>query len=220
LARVPQKRAQRGSQRWIQLLVNEHPLVLDTAIGAADITWLSPLAKDKFAEYSDADSLTRLGVAPTRRSLESFWPVGGPQWDALGRAASGEVILVDANAHIPELLSPPSQTAEDSVGSIRQSLAETANALGAIPGTDWSARFRQYTNRLAHGHFLHNLNRVPTRLVFLYLIGDEDVHGPRDRAVWDAALAVLYEALGIRGKRLRFKTDVFIDIRGPSPIVV
>jgi hypothetical protein len=220
VARVPQKRAQRGSQRWIQLLVNEHPLVLNTAIGATGITWLSPLPKDKYAEYRDEDVLQRLGVTASRRPLESFWPQGGPLWDALGRASSGEVVLVDANAHIAELLAPPSQVPEESLAMVRQSLAETASALGAVPGTDWSARFPQYTNRLAHAHFLHNVNRIPTRLVFLYLIGVEDVHGPRDRAEWDAALTILYEALGIRGKRLRFKTDVFIDIRGPSPIVV
>jgi len=220
LARVPQKRAQRGSQRWIQLLVNEHPLVLSTAIGASGVTWLSPLPKDRYAEYRDEDVLTRLEVATPRRSLQSFWPQGGPQWDALGRSASGEVILVDANAHIPELLAPPSQVPEESQALVRQSLAETAAALGAVPGMDWAARFPQYTNRLAHAHFLHNLNRIPTRLIFLYLVGVEEVHGPRDRAEWDAALTMLYEALGIRGKRLRFKTDVFIDIRGPSPIVV
>lgn len=219
MSRVPQKRALKGSQRWIQTLVNEHPQVLNAAIGITDITWLSPLANDKYAEYRDATFLERLDIGSLRPALESFWPAGGPQWDALGRAQSGEVVLVEAKAHIPELLSPATQATDDSLTLIRRSLSETASALGATPGMDWALRFYQYTNRLAHGHFLHNIHGVRTRLVFLYIVGDGDVNGPEHRSEWEAALIVLYEALGLRGKRLRFKVDSFVDIRGPSPIV-
>jgi hypothetical protein len=219
LSRVPQKKTLKGSQRWIQALVNEHPQVLNASVGITDITWLSPLASDKYAEYRDAAFLERLDLGSLRPALESFWPAGGPQWDALGRAQTGEVILLEAKAHVPEMLSPPSQAVDESLTLIRKSLLETSIALGTAPGLDWSIRFYQYTNRLAHAHFLQNLNGIRTRLVFLYIIGDEEVNGPQNRAEWEAALAVLNEALGLRGKRLRFKVDAFIDIRGPSPIV-
>jgi hypothetical protein len=192
---------------------------LNSAIGITDITWLSPLANDKYAEYRDAAFLERLDIGSLRPALESFWPSGGPQWDALGRAQTGEVVLVEAKAHIPELLSPATQATDDSLTLIKRSLSEAASALGASPGLDWALRFYQYTSRLAHAHFLHNMHGVRTRLVFLYILGDADVNGPEHRSEWETALIVLYEALGLRGKRLRFKVDAFIDIRGPSPIV-
>jgi hypothetical protein len=65
--RVVQKEANKGSQRWLQLAVNQNPRVLSALIlpklkGATKITWLSPLADDGFAEYRDRQSLKRIGA--------------------------------------------------------------------------------------------------------------------------------------------------------------
>ena len=58
--RVPQKPGTKGSQKWMQVLVNQAPYVLDRAIArelnltpAEKIQWLSPLADDAYAEYRD-----------------------------------------------------------------------------------------------------------------------------------------------------------------------
>jgi len=56
------------------------------------------------------------------------------------------------------------------------------------------------------------LNGIPARLVFLYLIGDDDVHGPTTRAEWDAAIHTVHHALGLSDVPA-LVTDVFVDVR-------
>lgn len=213
MPRIPQPKGTRGSLRWIQHFVNEAPDALNATIGIGPIEWRSPLAIDDYAEYRDSSFLDLLGIKLPRRSLASFWPSGGPQWDALGRAESGEVVLVEAKAHVGEILTPASRGSEDSLKRIRASLAETATALGALPGSvDWSQRFYQYTNRLAHAYLLNRLNGVRAVLAFLYFIGDSDMNGPQSRREWEAALAVVHEALGLRGRVPPYAKNVFIDV--------
>jgi hypothetical protein len=175
------------------------------------------LASDQFAEYGDSAFLGRVGITLSRRPLAAFWPEGGPRWDALGRSGLGEIILVEAKAHVPELLSTPSHASADALARIRDSLDETARALGASGGGDWATRFYQVTNRLAHGYLLQHVNGIPTRLVFLYLIGDRDMDGPATRREWDAALLVLEEALGLRGRMPPWVRKAFVDVEGPDP---
>ncbi len=150
MGRFPQPQGAKGSLRWIQQLVNQHSELLNDAIGLGPMVWRSPRADDGYAEYRDQAFVDRLGIMLSKRRLDDFWPSGGPQWDALGRAASGEAVLVEAKAHVPELLSSPTQASEESAKTIRASLSEAAAALGAVSGTDWSKRFYQYANRLAH----------------------------------------------------------------------
>jgi len=218
MGRFPQPNATRGSLRWVQHFVNAGQNALEAAIGIGPIQWRSPLASDEFAEYRDSSFLDLLGVQLPRRSLSSFWPVQGPQWDALGRAESGELVLVEAKAHVGEILTPGSQASADTLPFIRQSLDETARYLGAVPGSvDWSQRFYQYTNRLAHAYLLNELNGLSTLLVFLYFIGDREMDGPTSRREWDAALAVLHEALGLRGRVPKYVKDAFVDVPQLNP---
>lgn len=214
MGRFPQNKGVRGSLRWIQHFVNDESSVLDAAIGIGPIQWHSPLASDEYAEYRDSSFLDLLGIGLPRRSLSSFWPVRGPQWDALGRAESGEFVLVEAKAHVSEILTPRSQASASTLPLIRASLAETASGLSAaLPGAvDWSQKFYQYTNRLAHGYLLNELNGISTLLVFLYFIGDREMDGPSSPREWDAALAVLHEALGLRGRVPKYVKDAFIDV--------
>jgi hypothetical protein len=217
--RTPQAAATRGSQRWIQALVNKFPAILDGAIGRGRVDWRSPLASDEFAEYQDAGFLDRLGMTLSRRALDAFWPSGGPRWDALGRAEDGSAVLVEAKAHLGELASPPSRATDESLVKIRRALEEVAQDLGARPGSDWTVRFYQFTNRLAHAHLLQRFNSVPTQLVFLYFVGDGDMNGPETRREWEAALAVLEEVLGLRGRMPAYVTHAFVDVSGPIPVI-
>jgi hypothetical protein len=212
MGRFPQSICSKGSQRWLQWLVNEASDRLDAAIGLGPIDWRSPLRADDYAEYRDDAFIDRVGVVPARRPLSAFWPRGGPQWDGLGRAASGEVVLVEAKAHLNELFSPASTASESSLARIQLSLREAADGLGALAGSDWSKQFYQYGNRLAHAYWLERLNGIPTRLVFLYLMGDVDVQGPSHREEWDTAVQTVHRALGLADVP-SFVTDAFIDIR-------
>ena len=74
-------------------------------------------------------------------------------------------------------------------------------------------------NRLAHAYWLQKLNDLPTRLVFLHFIGDSQMHGPETMASWEAAIEVVHEALGIRGRVPRYVQDAFIDVRPIPPVV-
>lgn len=214
MSRFPQGLKTKGSQRWIQRFINHAPEVLEQQIGLGPIEWLSPLAADDYAEYRDDAALERLGISPPHRTLETFWPHGGPQWDALGRTASGTAILVEAKAHLNELYSPATgASAESSLSLIRSSLAECANSLGVHPECDWSKQFYQYANRLAHAYFLDQVNGISTKLVFAYFIGATDVKGPNSRAEWETAIKTVHTVLGLTIPP-PFIHDVFLDVRG------
>jgi hypothetical protein len=202
------------------VLVNDHPDVLERAIGVGPIEWRSPLRSDDFAEYRDGPAFDRIGAVLNKRPLSTFWPSGGPQWDALGRAESGELLIVEAKAHVPEMFSNPTGAAGNSLKLVLKSLDETREGMRARPGLDWSQRFYQYANRLAHAYLLSKLNHLPARLVFLNCVGDAKVDGPETRAAWEAGIQVAHEALGIRGRVPKYLQDVFVDVRPSPPVVV
>jgi hypothetical protein len=97
-------------------------------------------------------------------------------------------------------------------------LAETADFFGADSTCDWTGTFYQYTNRLAHLYLLHELNAIDAWLLFVYFVGDSDVHGPDTVAEWKAALEVMYGALDLNRRHplLRRRVDVFVDVRPPT----
>ena len=68
-----------------------------------------------------------------------------------------------------------------------------------------------------HPYLLNELNGLSTLLVFLYFIGDHEMDGPNSRREWDAALAVLHEALGLRGRVPEYVKDAFVDVPQLSP---
>src|SRR5436309_12467022 len=113
MSRVVQKVGQRGSLKWIQRAVNRNPGVLNEPLGdhvatSASTVWLSPMAHDNYADYRDRDFLDLVGVGDLSERLSEYWPQRGPQWDALGRTSAGDILLVEAKAHIAELCSPAS----------------------------------------------------------------------------------------------------------------
>jgi len=113
MPRISQGPAVKGSQKWIQNLVNERPDLLNSLIRTQfnlpdtdTITWLSPVAEDGYAEYHDQAFLDLLGIKLSKVLLSDFWPLKGPVWDGLGKSDSGNVFLVEAKSHISEVLSP------------------------------------------------------------------------------------------------------------------
>ena len=204
---------------WLQILINKYPKLLTSQIkknlGMREdekIKWFSPLEKDDYAEYRDQSFIDLLGVKLERVPLNDFWPKRGPQWDALGKSDSGELFLIEAKSHISEMISNV-RAKIDSKKKIQKSLEKTKEFLNGRPEVDWSIRFYQYTNRLAHLYLLRELNKLPAYLVFIYFISDEDQKGPKTIDEWKGALKLLHSYLGIgRHKLKKFTTEVFIDI--------
>lgn len=212
--------AAKGSQRWLQVAVNRRPEVLDRAIREAsrvqgEIEWLSPLASESFVEYSDNSTFVRLGVEP-KVPLSEFWPLRGARWDGLARAASGDVFLVEAKAHIGERVSGGSRALEPALSMIRASLeAVRRDLFPRAADVDWSGTFYQYANRLAHLHFLRVQNGIPAHLLFVYFLNADDVGGPSEVAKYRGAINVIEHYLGMRRHRLsKFVHKVFVDVRG------
>jgi len=201
VGRFPQPSDGRGSLKWIQRAVNDPDRRLDTEIlgripGARGIEWLSPLESDGFAEYRDAAFLERCGLGHLFGTLGQFWPARGPQWDALGRTDSGDILLVEAKAHIGEICSPGTQAGPVSLARIRAALTGTSAALRAEPRAPWDTTFYQLANRLAHLHFLRS-NKVAAWLVLVNFVGDEGMDGPASPESWRAAYQVVWHVMGL-----------------------
>ena len=214
-----QQPANRGSQYWLQKLVNERPSLLDDEIAehlvkdSGNISWLSPIREDEYSEYSDAAFLELLQVPIQRSVLASFWPPRGPVWDGLGKSASGDFFLVEAKAHVAELVSRATEAKEPSLTKIKSSLEAAKAFIGAKPEIDWTTSFYQYTNRLAHLYFLRQLNNVPAYLVLIYFIGDDDMNGPKSKDEWSSAILLQESFLGVRRHRLSdYIIHAFFDV--------
>ena len=213
--------ARKGSQKWLQKVVDEAPAVLNAQIISLlnlsedeIITWLSPLVADDFAEYQDQAFLDRLQIKLPKVSLKDFWPTRGPVWDGLAKSDSGKVFLFEAKSHIPEIVSPGTAAGPKSLARIQQSLVETKRYLGVKAKQDWSASFYQYTNRLAHLYLLRVLNDIPAYLVFVHFVNDTEMNGPQSRIEWQGAIKLLHSYLGIgRHKLSRYIADVFVDVK-------
>ncbi len=220
MGRIIQPKGTKGSLRWIQHVVNECPdvlskLVIDS-IGAGkekSIEWLSPKADDDYSEYRDQDFLDLLGIKLSTTSLNDFWPKQGPQWDALGRIEDKAYFLVEAKAHVSEIISSSQAKSAKSKALINNSLYETGKYLKLNPNIDLSKRFYQYSNRLAHLYLLRELNNIPAYLVFVYFISDY-THVPTTREEWKDALQLMYATLGTHKHKLsKYVIDVLIDVK-------
>lgn len=212
-------KAEKGSQMWLQKLVNENLDTLNTLLTEKldlskddEIHWLSPLEKDDFAEYYDKLFLEKLGLSALAPELGKFWPKGGPHWDGIGKSGSGKVFLVEAKSHIPELMSSLKATNPNSKRQIQESLNWTKRKLGSKTDFDWSETFYQYANRLAHTEFLRK-NHVPAYFVSVYFLNDSDMKGPRTADEWKGALRLLHRCLGLEEQVLsRLVVELFIDV--------
>lgn len=219
--RAVERKEARGSLKWIRVAVNEHRELFNSHIlsassipGDDEIVWVSPLLDDDYAEYRDQDFLDRLELNLPKKRLKDFWPNLGPQWDALARTSSGRIILLEAKANIPEVVSPATGASPASRELIEKSLSETKAFLGVDHDIPWAGRLYQFTNRLAHLYLLRELNGIDAYLVFTYFVGDDDVNGPRTVMEWKAALTVAKKVLGIseRNPMSKYVSDVFVDI--------
>jgi hypothetical protein len=218
MPRIAQPPGMRGSLKWIQSAINDHRGVLETALlpklkGARSIEWRSPLTGDDFAEYRDAEFLKLVGLEEFSGALAEFWPRHGPQWDALGVTDRGDVLLVEAKAHIAEMCSPGTQASAKSKDRIRGALSETAFAVGAKPRAAWADVFYQLANRLAHLHFLRSRG-VPAWLVLFNFIGDSDMKGPQTSKEWEAAYLIAYHVMGIHADAplMRYVLHLYPDV--------
>jgi hypothetical protein len=203
----------------VQHVINEHPEPLNDPINnsiskkhAQAIEWLSPKIEDEYAEYRDQTFLDLLGIKLTKTKLKDFWPTRGPQWDALGRIENKAYFLVEAKAHVSEIISSSQAKSARSILLIERSLNEIKNYLKLKAYLDLSNGFYQYSNRLAHLYLLRQLNGISAYLVFVYFVNDH-THIPTTRDEWNGALQLMHSVLSThKHSLLKYVIEVFIDV--------
>jgi hypothetical protein len=219
VTRIAQPTGAKGSLRWIQRAVNERWDGLDRPIltklpGATSIEWRSPLGGDDFAEYRDGEFLDGIGLNRLRPALKEFWPERGPQWDALGVSDRGDVLLVEAKAHVAEMCSPGTAAGPQSRERINRALVDCADRLGARASrAAWTDHFYQLANRFAHLHFLREQG-VPAYLVLVNFLNDLDMKGPTTPEAWEAAYEVAFHVMGLPKRHVlaQYVIEVFPDV--------
>lgn len=104
MARFRQPEAKKGSQKWVQKLVNDKPHIMNSRIWGAlnlsteeGIQWFSPLKSDDYAEYRDQAFLDRLGIKLEKVSLKLFGLVEGLSGTLLARALLGNCSWLKRN---------------------------------------------------------------------------------------------------------------------------
>ena len=219
MSRIKQDPDSHGSLKDLQVLINVKKKYLDAEISKVigkqmSINWRSPLQTDDYAEYRDEDFLKRLGIlGKITYPLSDFWPDNGPQWDALG-VSGDEIILVEAKANIPEMVSPGTKAGTSSRRKIKNSLDEVKKYLSVSDSIDWTGTFYQYVNRIAHLYYLREKNQIKARLLFIYFINDVTVRGPKTKDEWLGAIQTMECYLGLdKNHKLRkYIHDIFIDV--------
>ena len=197
--------AEKGSRKWLQILVNECPDLLLPLPGRlqskpSDIQWLSPRQCDGYNEYKDGKFLNRLEIELEQCPRNEFWPEGGPRWDGLAKTGAGKIILVEAKSRIGEMQSGGSQARDpESRKTISSSLNMTRQFLGVNPGAaDWiSSPYFQYANRLAHLYLLVELNGIDAYLMMIYFLNDKEQRGPDQISQWEKAIREQNACLGL-----------------------
>jgi len=169
-----------------------------------------------------------------KSAWQAFWPQSGnvPNWDAVGRLESNsatEYLLVEAKAHAEELQSSCAAKGTEKQGGlnkIKDALQTTITTNGfGVDVNRWLRPYYQYTNRLAHLHFLIQ-HGIPARLVFIYFCGD-DWKGrnlpngkpptcPKEANKWAIPLQRMYRHLGLSGQsNLEQRVHkVFLNVKG------
>lgn len=192
------------SEHWMRVAVNEDTESLNQKVREVfvwnsdeQISWLSPVKEDEYAEYYDQAFLDKLGITDLKVPLLDFWPKSGPRWDGLARTETNKVILVEAKAYIEEVVDYKSRAGEKSFAKIRKALEAAKKDFGACKDAPWESPFYQYANRLAHLYFLNKRNGLDAYLLFLYFADAPDVPNPCTVSEWRGSACLVKKCLGL-----------------------
>ena len=220
MGRIIQNNNSRGSLRDLQILINQKTGILNTKISnnlneKVEVSWVSPLKADQYAEYRDDDFLSKLELTKViSNKLDEFWPKRGPQWDALGKYKD-KCFLVEAKANLKEFKTSPSKAKEKAKKQIMKSFDEVKKYLQITNSINWSGYYYQYTNRIAHLYYLRVLNKIDAYLINVYFINDSTVNGPTTIEKWQESIKNAKQLLGLYSKHKleKYIIDVFIDVK-------
>lgn len=210
----------RGSKLCMQICVNNvdddiykgrisrksRKHLLDDLIGKGCITWFSPLAKENFKEYRIEEIAKKY---PKEIGLNNMnWKsIIKPQWDAVGIAEDGTLILVEAKAHTEEIKSSFDRKSK----SIIQIKQEIENVMGTDPA--WIDDYYQTANRILYLSKLKEYfgDERDVLLVFLNFINDVS-YMPEPKEKWDTFLLKMEQEHPFPSNLLESIKYVYMDI--------
>lgn len=154
-----------GSKLLMQMFVNNErkKKILDDKIGLGEIKWYSPLAKENFKEYKLVEFFNKNNIFDiSKLNIEELSKIKA-QWDAIGVAPDGTLILVEAKAHTKEFENNTKMTDDSIIAKLIK------DALGDDP--IWLTKYYQLGNRYTYLNCLINAG-IKTRLVYIYFVDD------------------------------------------------
>lgn len=153
--------ASKGSKHWMQAVVKDNALRarLEDMMGEkTPLCWISPLKSDDYSEYRlNSPSLYNRFETTKEdiRSVLSFWPSGGPNWDGLAMS-NDTLFLMEAKSHLAEMRASCRAKSRESRGLIQATMKEVQERYYPHGDySDWEKEYYQLANRLV---FLHKLN--------------------------------------------------------------
>lgn len=217
-----------GSEWHLLRFLGRHREFLDSKVieetGGLKIDWLDFAFSDRSALYDrELTGLEFIDALPVLDKWKAFWPSTGSaqNWDAVGvlhTDGDREWLLVEAKAHLGEIVSSCGASPRGGLKKIQDALEETKAALGVSANADWLNGYYQYANRLACLHFLSS-NGIRARLVMIYFVGDQRKSDdcPTSNAGWMQALSSQDSNLGlVAGHYLEDRVHkVFLNVAGP-----
>ena len=182
------------NQRILKVIGGERIDWLDFSFSNSE-SWLD--AEIKGLRFLAADD-------PALATWKKWWPQSGNphNWDAVGQihlSDAEEWLLVEAKAHLGELKSNCGATHPSSVATIQSSFGETKQALGVPKDRDWMDGYYQFCRQVAALYFLDE-HDVPSRLLYIYFVGDQGGSGrtcPANEEEWQEALRAQDEHVGL-----------------------
>lgn len=222
--------ASRGSKLCMQICVNntEDDIIgkkvvrksrkhlLDNLLGYEDINWLSPRTLDNYKEYQLEDIAEKFPSETGLSDMDwSFWnSKRKPQWDAIGVAEDGTLIIVEAKAHISEIESSGSQARGDSLNQIKQ---EIEKVLGSDPV--WLGKYYQTANRILYLSKLKQYYGKKRKVILVFLNFINDVtYKPEPEELWRSYLSDMKEKHPLPSSLSSSIKYVFMDLWKDSGI--
>ena len=210
----------------IQIYVNKRSEELNRSIlnsipsiqsNEGSIRWVSPLEKENYVEYHDNNFLKALELDVFSEDLNTFWPKGGPNWDALALVEFKDnkfdkgVLIVEAKSYPQENYGKGCQAWSKSRKKIENALSKTKQWLVVSDDVKWTGSLYQYANRLAHLFFFLEIINIPAWLVNVYFLNDP--RSPTKYDEWQSALADLKKELGIDNIVVPNAVEIFLEAK-------
>lgn len=221
--------ASKGSKRMMQILVSEHPHILNEKLNA-NLNWLSPLEADSYKEFQLNGEYISKKLGLNWSEFNAFWPTRQPQWDgiAISRDEKGTTLyLFEAKSHLDEISSGnylatnSSQQQKDNYEVKRQTILDIAQTIYQYNGYDkiWLNKYYQISNRLV---FLEKMKEFASKakfdfvkLVFLNFENDPTWKSQGKSVCaggWQSKYVKIFKDMGDIADKVKARGAMVVDI--------